>query len=82
MDIPVKPSSQLITFVQDRLGHDHRYAINASKIKNELGWVPQVTVEEGLRKTVQWYLENQDWWQPLLSPEYQSYYQQVYASVT
>ncbi len=82
MDIPVKPSSQLITFVQDRLGHDHRYAIDASKIKNELGWVPQVTVEEGLRKTVQWYLENQDWWQPLLSPEYQSYYQQVYAGVT
>ncbi|MDJ0898246.1 MAG: dTDP-glucose 4,6-dehydratase [Xenococcus sp. MO_188.B8] len=82
IDIPVKPSSQLITFVQDRLGHDRRYAINANKIKNELGWVPQVTVEEGLRKTVQWYLENQDWWQPLLSSEYQSYYQQVYAVAT
>ena len=78
-DLPVKPSEELITFVKDRPGHDRRYAIDASKIRNELGWTPQLTVEEGLRKTVQWYLENQDWWQPLLSPEYQSYYQQVYA---
>ena len=80
-DLRVKPSTELITFVKDRPGHDRRYAIDASKIKNELGWTPQVTVEEGLRKTVQWYLDNQDWWQPLLSPEYQSYYQQVYAGV-
>ena len=80
-DLPVKPSAKLITFVQDRPGHDRRYAINASKIKQELGWTPQVTVEEGLRLTVQWYLENQDWWRPLLSPEYQSYYQQVYAGI-
>ncbi len=79
-DLPVKPSKELITFVKDRPGHDRRYAIDASKIKNELGWTPQVTVEEGLRKTVQWYLKNQDWWQPLLSPEYQSYYQKVYAA--
>lgn len=77
-DIPVKPSSQLITFVKDRLGHDRRYAIDATKISTELGWTPQVTVEEGLRKTVQWYLDNQEWWQPLLSEEYQSYYQKVY----
>ncbi|VEP18535.1 dTDP-glucose 4,6-dehydratase [Hyella patelloides LEGE 07179] len=77
-DIPVKPSSKLITFVKDRLGHDRRYAIDATKISTELGWNPQVTVEEGLRKTVQWYLQNQQWWQPLLSEEYQSYYQQVY----
>jgi dTDP-glucose 4,6-dehydratase len=77
-DIPVKPSSQLITFVKDRLGHDRRYAIDASKISTELGWTPQVTVEEGLRKTVQWYLENRQWWQPLLSEEYQAYYQKVY----
>lgn len=77
-DIPVKPSSKLITFVKDRLGHDRRYAINATKISSELGWTPQVTVEEGLRKTVQWYLQNQQWWQPLLSEEYQSYYRQVY----
>lgn len=77
-DIPVKPSSKLITFVKDRLGHDRRYAIDATKISTELGWTPQVTVEEGLRKTVQWYLNNQEWWQPLLSEEYQSYYQKVY----
>ena len=78
-ELPVKPSKKLITFVKDRPGHDRRYAIDASKIKNELGWTPQVTVEEGLRKTVQWYLDNQNWWQPLLSPEYQNYYKQVYA---
>ena len=77
-NIPVNPSSQLITFVKDRLGHDRRYAIDATKIGTELGWTPQVTVEEGLRKTVQWYLENRDWWQPLLSEEYQAYYQKVY----
>ena len=77
-DIPVKPSSELITFVKDRLGHDRRYAIDATKISTELGWTPQVTVESGLRKTVQWYLDNQQWWQPLLSDEYQSYYQKVY----
>lgn len=78
-DLPVKPSQKLITFVKDRPGHDRRYAIDASKIKQELGWTPQVTIEEGLRKTVQWYLDNQNWWQPLLSSEYKQYYQQVYA---
>ncbi|HEY9690780.1 MAG TPA: dTDP-glucose 4,6-dehydratase [Oculatellaceae cyanobacterium] len=78
--LPVRPASELITFVKDRLGHDRRYAINATKIKTELGWSPSVTVEEGLRKTVEWYLNNRDWWEPLLSPEYQAYYQQVYAS--
>lgn len=77
--LPVKPSEQLITFVKDRPGHDRRYAINATKIKTELGWMPTVTVEQGLRKTVEWYLENRQWWEPLLSAEYQAYYQQVYA---
>lgn len=77
-NLPVKPSQQLITFVADRPGHDRRYAMNATKIKTELGWSPSVTVEEGLRKTVHWFLTNQDWWQPLLSEEYQEYYQQVY----
>ena len=77
-DIPTRPASELITFVTDRLGHDRRYAIDATKIKTELGWTPQVTVEEGLRKTVQWYLSNQQWWQPLLSEEYQAYYQKAY----
>ena len=56
---------ELITFVQDRPGHDARYAIDPSRIRDELGWRPSVTVEEGLERTVQWYLDNEDWWTPL-----------------
>jgi dTDP-glucose 4,6-dehydratase len=56
---------ELITFVQDRPGHDARYAIDPSRIRDELGWRPSVTVQEGLEKTVQWYLDNKDWWKPL-----------------
>lgn len=59
--------SDLITFVPDRPGHDARYAIDPSRIRNELGWRPSLTVEEGLERTVQWYLDNEDWWRPLLS---------------
>ncbi|GCA93964.1 dTDP-glucose 4,6-dehydratase [Microcystis aeruginosa] len=77
-DLPVKPAQNLITFVKDRAGHDRRYAIDASKIRTELGWQPQETVEGGLRKTIQWYLDHRDWWQPLLSKEYQEYYGKVY----
>jgi dTDP-glucose 4,6-dehydratase len=80
-ELPVRPSENLITFVDDRLGHDRRYAIDATKIKTELGWTPAETVAGGLRKTVQWYLDNRSWWQPLLSPEYRAYYQRVYTSV-
>lgn len=58
--------ADLITFVVDRPGHDARYAIDPSRIRGELGWSPSVTVEEGLEKTVQWYLDNEDWWRPLL----------------
>lgn len=66
----LKPKStgtyaDLITFVQDRPGHDARYAIDPSRIRNELGWRPSVSVEEGLEKTVKWYLDNEDWWKPL-----------------
>ena len=60
------PYADLITFVTDRPGHDARYAIDPSRIRNELGWRPSVTVEEGLEKTVLWYLENEAWWSPLL----------------
>ena len=58
---------ELITFVQDRPGHDLRYAIDPNRITNELGWRPSVTIEEGLEKTVQWYLDNENWWKPLLN---------------
>ena len=58
--------TDLITFVTDRPGHDARYAIDPSRIRNELGWRPSVTLEEGLEKTVQWYLDNENWWRPLL----------------
>lgn len=70
--VPQRPQGisayrDLITFVEDRPGHDVRYAIDARKIQRELGWVPQETFETGLRKTVQWYLERKDWWQPLVT---------------
>ncbi|WAL62539.1 dTDP-glucose 4,6-dehydratase [Thermocoleostomius sinensis] len=78
-DLPVRPAESLITFVKDRPGHDRRYAIDATKIRTELGWTPSVTVEEGLRRTVQWYLTHEEWWKPLLSQEYQDYYRKVYA---
>lgn len=61
----------LITFVKDRPGHDARYAIDASKIERELGWAPQETFESGMRKTVQWYLDNEEWWQRVLNGTYQ-----------
>lgn len=72
---PEKPAGlaqyrDLITFVKDRPGHDARYAIDASKIQRELGWVPEETFETGLRKTVQWYLDNREWWQRVLSGDY------------
>jgi dTDP-glucose 4,6-dehydratase len=60
----------LITFVKDRPGHDARYAIDAGKIERELGWRPQETFESGMRKTVQWYLDNENWWQRVLSGAY------------
>ena len=65
-EIPINPSNQLITYVKDRPGHDFRYAINASKIKIQLGWTPKTTMEDGLRRTVQWYLTNRHWWEALL----------------
>jgi len=74
--VPTKPQrvnayQDLITYVKDRPGHDVRYAIDASKIANDLGWKPEETFETGMRKTVQWYLDNPDWWQRVLSGDYQ-----------
>ncbi len=66
-DLPVDPPEKLISFVNDRPGHDRRYAINATKIKTELGWTPSVTVEEGLRETVKWYLSHRQWWEDKLT---------------
>lgn len=71
-------SSQLITFVTDRAGHDLRYAIDASKVMNELGWEPSLQFEEGLEKTVDWYLENEEWLERVTSGAYQAYYNEHY----
>lgn len=72
-------SAKLITFVTDRAGHDHRYAIDASKIKDELGWEPSLQFEEGLDKTVDWYLENTEWMDNVTSGDYQKYYSEQYS---
>lgn len=72
-------SEQLITYVKDRPGHDLRYAIDASKINTELGWKPSVTFEQGLEKTIDWYLANEEWLKNVTSGEYQKYYQKQYS---
>ena len=72
-----KPES-LITFVQDRPGHDRRYAIDSSKIRRELKWEPEYTFERGIRETVEWYREHRSWWGNIMSGEYQEYYKRMY----
>lgn len=72
-------SQELITYVKDRPGHDLRYAIDASKINKELGWKPSVTFEEGLEKTINWYLNNEDWLQNVTSGSYKDYYKKQYS---
>lgn len=74
-----KPES-LITYVTDRKGHDMRYAIDPTKIHNELGWLPETKFEDGLKKTIDWYLNNQEWWETIISGEYQSYYEKMYGN--
>ena len=76
---PVGTSEKLITYVTDRAGHDLRYAIDSSKLKNELGWEPSLQFEEGIEKTVAWYLDNQAWLDQVTSGEYQKYYEKMYA---
>jgi dTDP-glucose 4,6-dehydratase len=73
-----KPES-LITYVKDRPGHDKRYAIDAAKIKNELGWVPSYQFESGIKKTIQWYLQNKQWWERIISGDYKKYYEAQYS---
>ncbi|KPQ36442.1 MAG: dTDP-glucose 4,6-dehydratase [Phormidesmis priestleyi Ana] len=77
VNLPTSPRD-LITFVTDRPGHDRRYAMDISKIEKDLGWTPAYNFETGLRQTVEWYLSNRDWWQPLLSAEYKGYYENLY----
>ncbi|MCG6190900.1 dTDP-glucose 4,6-dehydratase [Maribellus maritimus] len=72
-------SEKLITFVKDRAGHDLRYAIDATKIKNELGWEPSLQFEEGIEKTIDWYLKNVDWMKNVTSGDYQKYYEDQYS---
>jgi dTDP-glucose 4,6-dehydratase len=72
-------SAKLITYVTDRAGHDHRYAIDATKIKNAMGWEPSLQFEEGMEKTVDWYLENEDWLLNVTSGKYQEYYNTQYS---
>ena len=72
-----KPES-LITHVTDRKGHDMRYAIDPTKIHNELGWLPETKFKDGIKKTIKWYLEHRDWWEEIISGEYQKYYEKMY----
>ena len=74
-----KPES-LITHVADRKGHDQRYAIDPAFIHRELGWLPQTRFEDGIRKTVQWYLDNKPWWENIVNGEYQTYYERMYGN--
>ncbi len=72
-----KPES-LITYVSDRKGHDLRYAIDPEKIHNELGWLPETKFADGIQRTIKWYLENENWWKPIISGEYRNYYEKMY----
>ena len=77
---PAGESAKLITFVTDRAGHDLRYAIDSTKLQNDLGWVPSITFEEGLEKTVDWYLANEGWLNDVTSGHYQEYYNEQYSN--
>ncbi len=74
-----KPES-LITYVTDRKGHDLRYAIDPTKIHSELGWLPETKFDDGIVKTVQWYLDNRQWWEDIISGDYQDYYEKMYSN--
>ena len=69
---------EMIEFVEDRKGHDRRYAINFNKIKSELGWEPEINFEEGIKKTIDWYKNNEQWWRNVMTGDYQKYYKENY----
>ena len=73
-------SEELITYVGDRAGHDLRYAIDPSKIHRELGWLPETPFAEGIEKTIDWYLQNRDWWETIVNGEYRAYYERMYGN--
>ena len=77
---PEGASEKLITYVTDRAGHDLRYAIDSTKLKNELGWEPSLQFEEGIEKTVKWYLDNQGWLDQVTSGDYQGCYERMYGN--
>ena len=77
---PEGHSEGLITYVTDRAGHDLRYAIDSSKLKEELGWEPSLQFEEGIEKTVRWYLDNQEWLDEITSGAYADYYERMYSN--
>ena len=77
---PEGTSEGLITYVTDRAGHDLRYAIDSTKLQKELGWEPSLQFEEGIEKTVAWYLDNQEWMDNITSGEYENYYNEMYAN--
>jgi len=73
-------SEKLITYVTDRKGHDLRYAIDSTKIQNELGWKPETNFEDGIKKTIKWYLDNKQWWEEIVSGDYKNYYDKMYGN--
>lgn len=80
LDNPEGTSTELITNVTDRAGHDLGYAIDDTKLKNELGWEPSLQFDEGIEKTIRWYIDNQDWLDNVTSGDYQKYHEEMYAN--
>ena len=76
----LKKEEDLIEFVKDRPGHDRRYAIDSTKIQTELGWKPEFQFDSAIQQTIGWYLENKNWWQRIISGEYQNYYNLQYTN--
>ena len=78
MNNPTGTAQKLITFVKDRAGHDKRYAVDATKLLNKLGWKPSYKFEEGIKKTINWYFDNEQWLHDVTSGDYKNYYEKQY----